>query len=165
MADAANVLIRGVSIYDDDRRQLLTEQRFVPIEAFAYWLTHGDLRQVLAQHAPHLLAAEAGPAPLSDPVAARLSTGRILLIAAIIGASLTAGLFMAMRPDGEPVLAVRIFHALVATALAILAANHLAMAFRRLQHRRYGSGILLAVIGLMQALIAVAAVAALLPPG
>jgi hypothetical protein len=43
-ASASHVRIRGAAFYDDVRLQLIGEQRFIPIEAFAYWLKRGDLR-------------------------------------------------------------------------------------------------------------------------
>jgi hypothetical protein len=44
--------IQYMRIYDDLQSRLLSERRFIPIEAFAYWLKHGQLRDDLARHAP-----------------------------------------------------------------------------------------------------------------
>lgn len=46
--------IQYMRIYDDLQRRLLSERRFIPIEAFAYWLKHGQLRDDLARHAPSI---------------------------------------------------------------------------------------------------------------
>lgn len=43
---------RGLRLYNVDQVRLLAERRFIPIEAFAYWLKHGPLRDDLARHAP-----------------------------------------------------------------------------------------------------------------
>ena len=43
---------RSLRLYNDEQVRLLAERRFIPIEAFAYWLKHGRLRGDLARHAP-----------------------------------------------------------------------------------------------------------------
>src|SRR5262249_8863431 len=37
-------------IYDDLQSRYLSERRYIPIEAFAYWLKHGQLRDDLARY-------------------------------------------------------------------------------------------------------------------
>jgi hypothetical protein len=46
--------IHYMRIYDDLQSRLLSERRYIPIEAFAYWLKHGQLRDDLASHAPSI---------------------------------------------------------------------------------------------------------------
>ncbi len=46
----------GVRFYDDEQIALLAERRLIPIDAFAYWLKHGQLREELARRAPALAA-------------------------------------------------------------------------------------------------------------
>ena len=42
----------GLRLYNDEQVLLLAERRFIPIEAFAYWLKHGRLRDDVVRHAP-----------------------------------------------------------------------------------------------------------------
>jgi hypothetical protein len=48
-------------LYDDAQQRLLGECRLIPIEAFAWHLRHGKMREDIARFAPHLAKAiEAG---------------------------------------------------------------------------------------------------------
>lgn len=47
-------------LYDEDQRRLLAERRLIPIEAFAWHLKHGSMREDIIRFAPHL-------APLLNP--------------------------------------------------------------------------------------------------
>jgi hypothetical protein len=44
----------GLRFYNVEQVALLTEQRLIPIEAFAYWLRHGRLRDDLMRYAPSI---------------------------------------------------------------------------------------------------------------
>ena len=41
----------GLRLYNEEQARLLEERRFIPIEAFAHWLTHGQLRADILRHA------------------------------------------------------------------------------------------------------------------
>ena len=51
---------RGVAIlpsapfYDAEQRDLLAQRRFIPIDAFAWHVRHGDMREEIIRLAPHL---------------------------------------------------------------------------------------------------------------
>jgi hypothetical protein len=49
-----NTKIKGVQFYSSEQIQLLVEHRLIPIEAFAYWLKKGQLRDDLIRRAPAL---------------------------------------------------------------------------------------------------------------
>lgn len=49
-----NVEVEGANVYGDEQIQCIAEHRFIPIEAFAYWLKKGQLRDDLIRHAPAL---------------------------------------------------------------------------------------------------------------
>lgn len=49
-----NVEVEGVNLYGDEQIRFIAEHRFIPIEAFAYWLKKGQLRDDLIRHAPAL---------------------------------------------------------------------------------------------------------------
>jgi hypothetical protein len=53
----------GVPMYDAEQQQLLSERRFIPIDAFAWHLHHGQMRGDIVCNAPqlaHLLASVPG---------------------------------------------------------------------------------------------------------
>ena len=43
----------GVRFYNPEQVRLLSERRFIPIDAFAYWLKHGSLREELLKREVH----------------------------------------------------------------------------------------------------------------
>ena len=47
-------------LYDDRQMQLLDERRLIPIEAFAWHLRHGEMRDDIIAFAPHLKGQFAG---------------------------------------------------------------------------------------------------------
>ncbi len=48
---------RTSPLYDDEQQRLLAEQRLIPIEAFAWHLRHGRMREDIERFAPHLARA------------------------------------------------------------------------------------------------------------
>jgi hypothetical protein len=54
----------GSSMFDDEQQRYINQQRYVPIQIFAYWLRHADLATEIAGYAPALAeglqAQEAG---------------------------------------------------------------------------------------------------------
>lgn len=46
--------IKGLDFYSPEQIQYLAEHRFIPIDAFAYWLKKGQLRNDLIRRAPAL---------------------------------------------------------------------------------------------------------------
>jgi hypothetical protein len=116
-ASAAAVRMRGVSMYDEEVGQLIAQHRFIPIEAFAYWLRRGNLLEVIGQHAPQLLSNRAGAAEvpgLRPPP--KLSRTRLTLIVAIIVLSMAAGALAALNEDIQPVI-VRVGEVMIILAL------------------------------------------------
>jgi hypothetical protein len=167
MADAANVVVRGAPLYDDERRRLLTEQRFIPIEAFAYWLHRGDLRDAVAGFAPHVFspAASAEVAALTGHRSPqKLSTGRLMLIVSVIGVAMAAGVAIAMQPALEQSIAVQALEAIVGVALGVIAIGNVMSAVHRVRARRYASGLLWAIVAGLQILIVLAMLGHFLAP-
>lgn len=46
--------IKGANLYSDEQIQLIAEERFIPLNAFSYWLKKGQLRDDLLHGAPGL---------------------------------------------------------------------------------------------------------------
>jgi hypothetical protein len=154
-AVSSQVAMRGAPLYEAGRRQLLGEKRFIPFEAFAYWLDHGDLRQVQGQYAPDLLknartveAEGAGPP--------KLSTARIIAITAIIILSIGAGVLMALLPSSVNVHVFRILLGLLALAMALIATRNFLSAIYLFRARKFGSCLLWGSLAVVQVLVLLA---------
>lgn len=152
-ATTSQVVIRGAQMYDADRRQLLAEKRFIPIETFAYWLRHGDLKEVLARYVPELVRngeTEAAVTVARPPQ--RLSNGWILGLSAIILVSIGSVMLMATRSRAALVV-LNILLVLVAVALAAMAVQNAVSSFSLFRNRRLGSGLLWGSVAVMQVLL------------
>jgi hypothetical protein len=152
LAAGAAIRIRGASFYDAEQQQLILEHRFIPIEAFAYWLEHGDLRQVLQMRLPTSVAFESAARVAPE----RLTGGRLALVVAIIAAALAGGFALAMAPPEtrgrvEWMLAIPI-----ALAMLVYAAGNAMAAWRYLKHGSIGWFLLWAAMAVVQGLLAIA---------
>jgi len=148
--------VRGAALYDDSRLQLITDRRFLPIEAFAYWLRRGDLRAVLDQWAPHVPHEGAGGAAgTADPTeGARTSRRRSLLVSAAIVLLAGGALALAFAPAGTRAAALRFLVLPVALAFVLLAARNFASAARLFRSGHAGFALLWAAVGAIQVLVA-----------
>jgi hypothetical protein len=54
LAGLKDIGLLGAPLYDDEQRQQLREQLFIPIEAFAWHVKHGTLAEEVARRAPHV---------------------------------------------------------------------------------------------------------------
>lgn len=54
-ANWSGVSYRGAPMYDQEQRELINQARYVPFEAFAWWLENGSLLQTLKNHIPEKL--------------------------------------------------------------------------------------------------------------
>ena len=160
-ADAAQLVVRGAPLYDPWRRQLLAERRFIPIDAFAYWFTHGDLRPVIESYAPGLVALGEADAAGRAQNTPRISTPRILLISGIVITAGTTGILAASRPDFAPVL-TRVVLMVLGLAMAILSVGNFVSATSLFRRQRHGIGALWAAMAVVQLLVALACADALL---
>lgn len=152
LAASAGFGFRGASFYDAEQQQLIAEHRFIPIEPFAYWLEHGDLREALAGRVPALSASDA-----FTPVAApKLPRRTLATIVAIIAAAVAAGLAAALagpeiQARVDRVLAVPLGLATLAYAIV----NSVA-AVRYWRRRNYGWFALWGALAIVQLLAGLA---------
>jgi len=157
-ASASHVRIRGAAFYDDVRLQLIGEQRFIPIEAFAYWLKRGDLREAIARVAPDL---ESRTDPSGGPVAGtqgpeRLSTTRTVLLVLVIVVLVGIGVGLAFLPPETQRIAYRVLMVPVGLAFAIIATRNFVSAIQLFRARRWGGGLLWITLALVQGCIVLA---------
>src|SRR5690606_19601184 len=119
-ATTSQMSLRGVSLYDSDRRNLIAARRFIPIDAFAHWLRRGDLRDVLREYAPTLMTeAEAFAARVdrhAPTVTTSATAGVVIVVLAAVFGILSA-------VTGSESRVVRVVAAVMAAALGILGAR------------------------------------------
>ncbi len=154
-ATTSQFVVNGAPLYEPLRRQLLAEQRFIPIEPFSYWFVHGDLRQVIERYAPGLVQRGEEAAVELQRRERGLSTRAIAAISAIILLAIAAGVLAATRPDVAPIV-TRVVLWLVGPAMALMAAVNARSAVIFLRNRQFGSGLLWTAMAIVQALIALA---------
>lgn len=126
----------GAPLYDDEQNALLREQRFIPIEAFAWHLRRGTLAQDVARLAPHVRIGD----ELTTP--ARANARGLVLAAVIIAAAI--GLALVAPDYGSATVAV-----LQALAAPLILLGSGINAFRSLRSRAFLVGGLLAVSTLL----------------
>lgn len=150
-ATTSQMVIRGAPLYDEHRRGLLAEKRFIPIEPFGHWLRKGDLRQVLSRYAPDLVRQADETAAVEAQRPQKLSTNQILVISGIIVISIGVGLWSAMQQD-QP-LVIQILLGVVALAIAVTALRNILSAVSLFRARRFGSGLFWGGFAVLQVLI------------
>lgn len=151
-ATTSQVAIRGAHMYDPARRHLLAEQRFIPIEAFAYWIHQGSLRDVLRTYAPDTLRQAEAAAAETPPKTGGLSTAAIIALSVTITLAIGAGVLAGMRSEVEPIL-FRVLEGVVALALVPLAVANVASAVALVRRGRFGSGLLWGSLSIVQVLL------------
>lgn len=152
LAAASAITFHGSPLYDAERLDLIAARRFIPIEAFAYWLEHGDLRAILSDRVPALSA----PGAWTPPQPTRLPRRRLALIVAIISAALGLGIVLAFSSPQAQARAERLMGIPVAMAVAVYTVVNVGAAVRHLRAGRYAWAALWALMALVQALIVAA---------
>ncbi|MEQ1776769.1 MAG: hypothetical protein ABL891_23530 [Burkholderiales bacterium] len=155
LAAVSGVSVGGAPMYDDERRQLLDEQRFIPLDGFAYWLHKGDLHETILQRAT-ALNAELTHALKTPPPSEKMPRKTLALIIVIIAAALGLGIASAMVPAVksavEPIIGV-----VLMLAFSVYALKHLYDAVNHLRARHFGRCALSLLIALIQVMLAIAA--------
>lgn len=105
LAALTSIGIGGAPLYDDEQRQRLREQRFIPIEAFAWRVQHGTLAREIARLAPHV---QIGGEP---PVAERTDIKKLAWIGLLVAVALGCGIWLPASYMGA---AVTVLQALAA---------------------------------------------------
>jgi hypothetical protein len=115
----------GAAMYNEEQQSAMAERRWIPIEAFAWHLRRGRLRQDLEKLAPAVQAIESsigtvdGAAAMSASSSAKMSAGRWWLIGLICALSLGVAALVSLELV-PPLWTERIF-ALVLSLIAPLA--------------------------------------------
>lgn len=152
MAATASVRFKGASFYDEEQQQLIAEHRFLPIEAFAYWLEHGDLRAVLAERVPALSVPEAFT-PVAPP---KLPRRTLAMIVAIIAAALAAGIAAALASPETQARIDQIVAVPLGLAMVVYAVVNVVAAARYFRRGSYGWFALWGLLAIVQLLAGMA---------
>jgi len=119
-----------IPIYNKEQRAVMAERRWIPIEAFAWHLRHGRLREDLTRLAP---AVQSLP-PVLMPPANRLSPSvqrrRLVILVVALGAFLAAIVVLGFGPPSWGQIAFPVVRALIAPLLTFTAGWKAWHAFR-----------------------------------
>jgi hypothetical protein len=74
------------SIYNEEQQAVMAERRWIPIEAFAWHLRRGRLREDLARLAPAVQSLPPVPVPPANPVSPAVQRRRLLIFLFALGA-------------------------------------------------------------------------------
>jgi hypothetical protein len=155
LAAVSGVSVGGAPMYDDERRQLLCEQRFIPLDGFSYWLHKGDLHETIMQRAT-ALNAELTHALETTPPGEKMPRKTLALIIVIIvsatGLGITSAIYPAVQSAVEPIIGVALM-----LAFGVYALKHFYDALTHLRARHFGRFALSLLIALFQVIIAIAA--------
>jgi hypothetical protein len=157
LAAVSGISVGGAPMYDEVRRQLLYEKRFIPLNGFSYWLHKGDLHGVIKERATAIVddAALASSAVIPPPPV-KLSRLRIALIVALIVTSAGLGITAAIVPSVMAIVE-RGMACLLMLALGVYALINLNAAAIHFRAGRYGWFTLWLLVAVMQGLFAFAA--------
>jgi hypothetical protein len=145
----------GAPMYDEERRRLLYEQRFIPLDGFAYWLHNGDLHETITRHATAIntgIAYTPGTPPPSEKTPKKTIALIIVIIAASLGLGIASSLSPTVKSAVEPMIAFALM-----LAFGVYACANFYAAVTRLrawQFDGFGFALLMALI---QAALAFAA--------
>jgi hypothetical protein len=121
--------------YQGGRRDLVAVGRFIPIEAFAYWLTHGDLLAAIAREAPAIAQTAANiPSRSAAPPLPRSQAALILLLCV---AGIGLGVIAATDAMGQATTlwSVRTLLAVMTLVAVVFWLGNLYCAYQHLKHR------------------------------
>ncbi len=100
--DWSGTAMNGAPIYDAEQRASIASARYVPFQAFAYWLEHGTLMEEFRRFAPALV--EGYKERRAEAYAAGARDRKIIkIVASITGAVLVAAIFFGLySPEFSP---------------------------------------------------------------
>lgn len=145
----------GAPLYDARQQALLAEQRFIPIEAFAWHLRHGKLYSDITRLAPQL------PQPLDTPNAAtkaqRMTLWLLISISSVvIGGTIAIAMITESQSENGAQRSDAVITVIGASVVTFLALRAGYGAWRVLRRRQWVSGIVLIVSAIILFLLGLA---------
>lgn len=136
-----------MQMHDTLDMQLLGEQRFIPIKAFAFHLRSGDMREVILGYAPHLKSAlDAVPTPPRRLTSAERR--RNWIVACLIAASLALSAILVGKGERWQAWFFTVAYGILDPLVALFAAIG---AWQLLRKRNWLLGVLSALLALVMA--------------
>ena len=133
---AANLeAVRGlgwyfIPIYNKEQQAVMAERRWIPIEAFAWHLRRGRLREDLALLAPAVQSLPPQLAPPANPVNPAVQRRRLVILLCALGAFLAAIVMLGLGPPSRKEHVFSVVMALLAPLLTYCAGWKAWNAFR-----------------------------------
>jgi hypothetical protein len=161
-----NVVINGAPLNDDEKRLLLGEKRFFPIDPFAYWIKHGDLWEQIREHAPWLADAQGQPVGYRPRIPEKPWTRKktVLLVILIVYLIVLGPAALALPPKGQAIVFGSLT-AVMGVSVALYALNNLVAAYFHLRRKHFQEAALWSAMGLIQVLVALAILDSFVRPG
>ncbi len=155
LAAVAGMSVGGAPMYDDERRQLLAEQRFIPLDGFSHWLHKGDLYEKIRERST-ALSDELAQVPGSSSVSEKTTKKTIALIVLTIVVSVGLAVASIISPTTKSAVYALISLALT-FALGAYACVNATAAVQRFRAGQYGWFVFSLLLALLQALFALVA--------
>ena len=153
LATASGMSIGGAPMCDDERRQLLAEQRFIPLDGFAHCLHKGDLYETLLSRST-ALGSESAQAPglssITDKTSKKTIALIVIIVVVVLGLAIASASSPAIKSAVSPVIAIALMF-----ALGVYACANVFAAVTRFRARQYGWVALWLLLAMVQALFAI----------
>jgi hypothetical protein len=133
---AANLAaIRGlgwyfIPIYNKEQQAVMADRRWIPIEAFAWHLRRGRLREDLARLAPAVQSLPSQLAPPANPISPAVRRRRLVILLGALGVILAASVMLGLGPPSRKEHVFSVVMALLAPLLTFSAGWSAWNAFR-----------------------------------
>ncbi len=102
------------SLYNQEQQAVMAERRWIPIEAFAWHLRWGQLREDLARLAPAVQSLPPQLTPTAKPVSPAVQRRRLVIFLFALGAFVTAIVMVGLGPPSRGEHMVSVVMALLA---------------------------------------------------
>lgn len=146
----------------EDRRPLVLARRFIPIEAFAYYVENGNLLEDIRRFAPQIADQPFGDVELqaARPHAeqTKSSTGSNVLVAVLLIAAVVLGIAMGtdVLPENVQGMLAIAFRVVILLCIAFYAVYNIVWTFSYAREGRWGKAALAAVFAIIQVLFCLA---------
>jgi hypothetical protein len=152
-----NVMMNGAPLYDAEKRLLLGEQRYIPIEIFAFWLRHGDLWEQIREHAPWLADAQGQPLGYTPTIREEPWTWKkTVLLVSLMALSGAVIVGLVNIPGVSPAIVKKCFIGLAGVGVGIAALNNVRAGWAHLRKKHFLEALLWLGMGIVQSLLALA---------
>jgi hypothetical protein len=147
--------VNGAPLYDEEKRLLLGEGRYFPIEVFAHWIRHGDLWEQIREHAPWLADAQGQPVAYSprspvEPWTWKKTAWLVTIVTLLFG----LGILLSVMPPRAQAIAFHSVSGILGVCMAVYGLNNLWAGTAHLRRKHFLEGGLWLAMGIIQVLLA-----------